>query len=236
MKIIVHPSNERGSANHGWLRAKHSFSFSSWYDPNKVQFGALRVLNDDVIAPNMGFGTHPHDNMEIITIPLSGSISHQDSMGNGSVVHTGEIQVMSAGSGVQHSEYNPDPSAELSLFQIWILPNKRNVEPRYDQLPYDLSEEKNQFVQVVGPNPSDKGTWIHQNAWIHLAEINTKTSLTYQMKQSGNGVYIMIIEGSAEIGSEFLNKRDAIGVWDTDSIEIKTNSSSKLIAIEVPMS
>ena len=183
----------------------------------------------------MGFGTHPHDNMEIITIPLTGELKHKDSLGNGSVIHAGEVQVMSAGTGVQHSEFNSSMTEELNLFQIWIFPNKRNVTPRYDQIRYDLSFMKNQFVQVVSPDPTDDGTWINQNAWISLSETDSDQELTYALKNSSNGVYIVVIEGSAIIGEELLNKRDAIGVWDTAVISIKTKSQTKLMAIEVPM-
>lgn len=236
MKFILHPSNERGYANHGWLKANHSFSFAGWYNPEKIHFGALRVLNDDVVAPNMGFGTHPHDNMEIITIPLSGELKHKDSMGNGSTIYAGEVQVMSAGTGVQHSEFNSSSNQELNLFQIWIFPNKRNVEPRYDQIRYDLKGMKDQFVQVVSPNANDEGTWIHQNAWIHLTETNADRNITYNLKNTSNGVYIMVIEGSVSIAGEKLNKRDAIGVWDTEEIVIQSYSDSKIMVIEVPMS
>lgn len=235
MKFILHPSNERGYANHGWLKANHSFSFAGWYDPEKIHFGALRVLNDDVVAPKMGFSTHPHDNMEIITIPLRGELKHKDSMGNGSVIHAGEVQVMSAGTGVQHSEFNSSMREELNLFQIWIFPNKREVEPRYDQIRYDLSGVKNSFLQVVSPDPNDEGTWIHQDAWIHLAEADANTNLNYPIKREGNGAYIMVIEGSVKIAGQDLNKRDAIGVWETSNIEFHTKEATKLMVIEVPM-
>lgn len=235
MKFILHPSNERGYANHGWLKANHSFNFAGWYDPEKIHFGALRVLNDDIVAPKMGFSTHPHDNMEIITIPLSGELKHKDSMGNGSVIHAGEVQVMSAGTGVHHSEFNSSMREELNLFQIWIFPNKREVEPRYDQIRYDLSAVKNSFLQVVSPDPNDDGTWIHQDAWIHLAETDANTQLNYPIKREGNGAYIMVVEGSATIAGQELNKRDAIGVWETSNIEIHTNETTKLMVIEVPM-
>ncbi len=235
MKFILHPSNERGYANHGWLKANHSFSFAGWYDPEKIHFGALRVLNDDVVAPKMGFSAHPHDNMEIITIPLRGELKHKDSMGNGSVIHAGEVQVMSAGTGVHHSELNSSLREELNLFQIWIFPNKREVEPRYDQIRYDLSGVKNSFLQVVSPDPNDDGTWIHQDAWIHLAESDANTLLNYPIKREGNGAYIMVVEGSATIAGQELNKRDAIGVWETSNIEIQTNEATKLMVIEVPM-
>jgi redox-sensitive bicupin YhaK (pirin superfamily) len=235
MQFILHPANERGYANHGWLKAQHSFSFAGWYDPEKINFGALRVLNDDSVAPKMGFSTHPHENMEIITIPLSGELRHKDSMGNGSVIHAGEVQVMSAGTGVHHSEFNSSQTDELQLFQIWIFPNKKNVEPRYDQIRYDLSATRDRFVQVVSPNPTDDGTWIHQDAWISLAEVDENTDLNYGIKRNGNGAYIMVIEGSARIAGQELNKRDAIGVWNTDTIDIKTNKKTKLIVIDVPL-
>lgn len=235
MKKVIHTANSRGHANHGWLNAHHSFSFAGFYDPEKIHFGALRVLNDDIVAPKMGFSTHPHDNMEIITIPLSGSLRHKDSMGNGSLITTGEVQVMSAGTGIQHSEFNADPTEHLNLFQIWIFPNKKNVEPRYDQISYDLASNQDQFLQVVSPSSSDLGTWIHQDSWIHLAEISEGNLVSYPIKKEGNGVYLMVIEGSVEIDGNKLNAKDAIGLWEFDSVEIKADSKSKLIAIEVPM-
>lgn len=235
MKTIYHSSASRGSANHGWLDAKHSFSFASWYNPDRIHFGALRVLNDDLVAPGGGFGTHPHDNMEIITIPLKGSIKHQDSMGNSSVVKAGEIQVMSAGTGVQHSEFNPSSTEALNLFQIWIFPNKRNVEPRYDQFEMDVTKMKNNFLQLISPDKNDDGTWIHQQAWISMAELDEHTSLNYKLRSQQNGVYFMIIEGSSSIANHALEQRDALGVWDTDSVEIHAKTLSKVLAIEIPM-
>ena len=235
MQFILHPSYERGYAHHGWLKANHSFSFAGWYDPEKIHFGALRVLNDDIVAPKMGFSTHPHDNMEIITIPLKGELRHKDSMGTGSVIHAGEVQVMSAGTGVYHSEFNSSLTEELNLFQIWIFPNKQEVEPRYDQIRYDLGAVRNSFLQVVSPNPDDDGTWIHQDAWIHLAEADEYTDLNYGIKRAGNGAYIMVVEGSVTIAGQELNKRDAIGVWETDDVEIRTKEATKLMVIEVPM-
>ncbi len=235
MKTTFHSADSRGHANHGWLKAKHSFSFASWYNPDRINFGALRVLNDDIVAAKMGFGTHPHDNMEIITIPLSGSLKHKDSMGNTSEVTTGEVQVMSAGTGVEHSEFNPSPNVELNLFQIWIFPNKRGVEPRYDQIRYDLSGVENQFLQVLSPNPTDEGTWIHQDAWIHLASSTEGNTLDYSIKKEGNGIYIMNIDGQFEINGKQLNQRDAIGIEDFDNIKINTLQKGKIMVIEVPM-
>ncbi len=235
MKTLFHSAQSRGEANHGWLNAKHSFSFASWYNPDRTNFGALRVLNDDIVSPGAGFGTHPHDNMEIITIPLSGSIAHKDSMGNSSVINAGEIQVMSAGTGIQHSEFNPNKDEPLSLFQIWIFPNKRNVVPRYDQFEMDVQAMKNNFLQLVSPNIEDEGTWIHQNAWIKIAVIEENTEISYTINSKGNGVYFMLIEGEISINKEFLKQRDALGVWDTETVSIIANKQSKILAIEVPM-
>ncbi len=235
MKTILHTAESRGAANHGWLNAKHSFSFASWYNPDRTNFGALRVLNDDIVSPGAGFGTHPHDNMEIITIPLSGAIAHKDSMGNSSIIKTGEIQVMSAGTGIQHSEFNPSKDEELRLFQIWIFPNKRNVEPRYDQFEMDIQGMKNNFLQLVSPLKDDEGTWIHQNAWIKIAKVDENTEIHYALNSKENGVYFIVIEGAISINNQILKQKDAIGVWDTDTIVLKSNSQSKILAIEIPM-
>ncbi len=231
----MYPSDERGHVNHGWLNAKHSFSFASWHNPAKMHFGVLRVLNDDWVAPGMGFGMHPHDNMEIITIPLSGSLKHKDSMGNSSVVQTGEIQVMSAGTGIQHSEFNPSNQEELKLFQIWIFPNKRNVTPRYDQFVINYALAKNNFLQLVSPNKSDEGTWVHQNAWIHLAQIEEGKKISRKLNHPGNGIYFMVIDGTFQIGEHTLEQKDALGVWETDTIEIIALHTGRILAIEIPM-
>lgn len=235
MEKIIHRSEERGFANHGWLKAKHSFSFASWYDPSKIHFGALRVLNDDEIEGGMGFGQHPHDNMEIITIPLSGKVRHRDTMGNHGDVAAGEIQVMSAGTGIQHSEMNPLPNDPLKLFQIWIFPRERNVQPRYDQMSYADLDMNNKFAQLVSPDKNDDGLWIHQDAWIHIAEIDQLNSMNYQIKKEGNGVYLMVIEGEITTVEENLSKRDAIGVWEIDEIELIAIEKSKVLVLEVPM-
>lgn len=235
MKTIYHSASTRGAANHGWLNAKHSFSFANWYNPERMNFGALRVLNDDIVSKGAGFGKHPHDNMEIITIPLSGSLKHQDSMGNSSVIKAGEIQVMSAGTGIEHSEFNPSHAEDLNLFQIWIFPNKRNVEPRYDQFLMDTTRMHNHFLQLVSPDKTDEGTWIHQNAWIHMAQIDESTTLSYVLHGKNNGVYFMVVEGEFQIGEQKLEKKDAFGVWETESVEIKTIKAGRILAIEVPM-
>ena len=235
MKTVFHSEASRGHANHGWLNAKHSFSFASWQNPERIHFGALRVLNDDIVAPSMGFGKHPHDNMEIITIILKGALKHQDSMGNSSVIEAGEVQVMSAGTGVQHSEVNAKQDEAINLFQIWIFPNKQNVTPRYDQIRYGEESMRNNFLQVVSPNPDDAGTWIHQQAWIHLSQLEEGKSLSYELKQKGNGVYILNVECTIEIANQILQKRDEIGVWETETIKIKANKTGRLLLIDVPM-
>jgi redox-sensitive bicupin YhaK (pirin superfamily) len=235
MKTIVHKANERGHADHGWLNAYHSFSFANWYNPEKIQFGVLRVLNDDTIAAGMGFGTHPHDNMEIITIPLEGDLAHKDSMGNGTTIKSGDIQVMSAGKGIQHSEFNPNPDQQTKLFQIWLFPKFRNVEPRYQQITLDKSLQKNDFAQILSPDPDDAGVWIHQDAWFYLSDFDKDFSKKLSLKKEGNGFYIMTIEGEIEVNGEKLERRDAIGIWATNEIEIKANIDSKFLVMEIPM-
>lgn len=232
---VLHKANTRGNANHGWLNAFHSFSFGSWYNPEKVQFGTLRVLNDDTIAAGMGFGTHPHDNMEIITIPLEGDLAHKDSMGNAATIKTGDVQVMSAGTGIQHSEFNPNPDLQTKLFQIWLFPKTRDVEPRYQQITLDKSLEKNDFAQILSPNENDEGVWIHQDAWFYLSDFDKDFSKKLNIKKDGNGFYIMNIEGEIEVNGEKLEQRDALGVWETSEIEIKANTASKFLVMEIPM-
>ena len=233
--MIVHKANERGHANHGWLNAYHSFSFGSWYNPEKIQFGMLRVLNDDTIAAGMGFGTHPHDNMEIITIPLEGDLAHKDSMGNGTTIKSGDIQVMSAGTGIQHSEFNPNHNHHTKLFQIWLFPKYRNVAPRYQQITLDKSLEKNDFAQILSPNPDDAGVWIHQDAWFYLSDFDNGFSKKLALKKGGNGFYVINIEGEIEVNGEKIEKRDAIGIWETNEIVIKANSNAKFLVMEIPM-
>ena len=235
MKKIFHSALSRGEANHGWLKAKHSFSFANYYNSERVQFGALRVLNDDIIAPGMGFGTHPHDNMEIITIPLEGALEHKDSMNNIGVIEANEIQVMSAGSGVYHSEYNKNKDQSLNLLQIWVFPNKNNVTPRYDQKNIKDFKKVNSFYPIVTPNKNGPGMWIHQDAWFHLGEFDKKTRINYNINKKGNGVYVFSIEGSVQIDGESLEKRDALGVWDTESFDLFTNQNSRILLIEVPL-
>jgi redox-sensitive bicupin YhaK (pirin superfamily) len=232
---VLHKASSRGHADHGWLNAYHSFSFASWYNPERIQFGMLRVLNDDTVAAGMGFGTHPHDNMEIITIPLEGDLAHKDSMGNSSTIKTGDVQVMSAGTGIQHSEFNPNADLRTKLFQIWLFPKHRNVEPRYQQITLDTAKQKNNFAQILSPNAADEGVWIHQDAWFYLSDFDANFSGKLALKKEGNGFYIMNIEGEIEVNGEKLEKRDAIGIWETNEIAIKANSDSRFLIMEIPM-
>jgi redox-sensitive bicupin YhaK (pirin superfamily) len=233
--FILHKASSRGHANHGWLNAYHSFSFASWYNPERIQFGMLRVLNDDTVAAGMGFGTHPHDNMEIITIPLEGDLAHKDSMGNAATIKTGDVQVMSAGTGIQHSEFNPNADQHTKLFQIWLFPKYRNVEPRYQQITLDSTKQKNEFAQILSPNEEDEGVWIHQDAWFYLSDFDKNFAKKLALKKEGNGFYIMNIEGEIEVNGEKLEKRDAIGIWETNELEIKANSDSRFLIMEIPM-
>ncbi len=235
MKTLLHKAESRGHANHGWLDSHHTFSFANYYNPERMHFGVLRVLNDDRVAPGKGFGTHPHDNMEIISIPLEGDLEHKDSMGNTAVIKEGDVQIMSAGTGVFHSEYNKNNNREVKFLQIWVLPNSKNIEPRYDQISIRDIEKDNAFYQVLSPNKDDQGVWINQNAWFHLGKFETGKSETYKLKSEGNGVYAFILDGEVEIGNQKLGKRDGFGIWDTDEIEVKSISNSRILLMEVPM-
>ncbi len=235
MKTVLHKANSRGHANHGWLNSHHTFSFANYYNPERVHFGALRVLNDDVVAAGRGFGQHPHDNMEIISIPLQGDLEHKDSMGNTTVIKQGDIQVMSAGTGVFHSEYNKNADQEVKFLQIWVFPNEKNVSPRYDQITLEAADSHNQFQQVISPNPEDAGMWIHQNAWFHLGNLETGKEATYGVKDKSNGVYAFVIEGTVNINGQDLEQRDGLGIWDTDTLTVKASSAAKVLLMEVPM-
>ena len=238
MKIIVYKAKDRGFANHGWLQANHSFSFANYFDKNKMQFGALRVLNDDVIAPNMGFGTHPHDNMEIITIPLKGVLKHRDSMHNQwQQILPGEVQVMSAGTGVQHSEINGNSNQYLSLFQIWITPNKKNVVPRYDQKNFNVDDRKNKLQTLVTSIEDThlSSLKIHQNAIISRIDLDEGNSFKYQLKNKNQGVYVMVVYGEIIINNDLLQSRDAVGILETEKFKIIAKENSELLLIEVPM-
>lgn len=235
MKKVLHKADTRGHANHGWLNAYHSFSFAGYHEPSRVHFGALRVLNDDTVSGGMGFGTHPHDNMEIITIPLSGQLEHKDSMGNTGIISKGEVQVMSAGTGIQHSEKNKNSKEDLKLLQIWVFPDTKNVEPRYDQKAFDLAASKNQLINVVSPIGEKEGLNIHQHAWFHLGKLDKGTRIQYELKDKHNGVYAFVIDGDVTINGEKLNRRDGLGVSETDTLEIMADSEAELLLMEVPM-
>ncbi|MBC9795681.1 pirin family protein [Sinomicrobium weinanense] len=235
MKTTLHRADTRGHADHGWLNAHHSFSFANYYNPERMNFGALRVLNDDIVSGGMGFGMHPHDNMEIITIPLRGDLEHKDSMGNTGRIKNGEIQVMSAGTGIFHSEYNPNKDQETNLLQIWLFPNERNVEPRYDQISIEDYRKKNELYQVVSPDVNGQGTWIHQDAWFNLGDFDKGTAREYHLKKEGNGVYLFVMEGSVSVNGQTLDKRDAYGVWDTDKISITAENDARFLLMDVPM-
>jgi redox-sensitive bicupin YhaK (pirin superfamily) len=232
---VLHKADTRGHADHGWLNAYHSFSFASWYNPDRVQFGTLRVLNDDTVAAGMGFGTHPHDNMEIITIPLEGDLAHKDSMGNTEVIKNGDVQVMSAGTGIQHSEFNPNADQRTKLLQIWVFPKVRNVEPRYQQITLNPEDRNNKLQQILSPNAEDAGVWIHQDAWFHLAKFDKDTATTYELKKEGNGVYAFILSGTVTINGQELETRDGFGIWDTATLDIKANTDAEFLLMEIPM-
>ncbi len=232
---VLHKADTRGHADHGWLNAYHSFSFGSWYNPDRVQFGTLRVLNDDTIAAGKGFGTHGHDNMEIITIPLEGDLAHKDNMGNAETIKTGDVQVMSAGSGIQHSEFNPNADQRAKLFQIWLFPKVKNVEPRYQQITLDTTEQKNNFAQILSPNPEDAGVWIHQDAWFYLADFEAGFSKQYDLKKEGNGLYAFVISGNITIDGQELETRDGLGITDFQALEIKASTDAKFLLMEIPM-
>ncbi len=234
MNSIVYKSESRGNANHGWLVANHSFSFGSFYDPSKIHFGALRVLNDDIVAPGKGFGTHPHDNMEIVTIPLSGTLRHKDSMGNQGDINYGDVQVMSAGSGIEHSEFNPNPEKEVKLLQIWVFSNKKDVTPRYDQQSFDLDNKHNEWTNLVVPF-GEQGMYIYQDAWFSFGQFETGATTQYHIRKPGNGVYIFVIDGEVTIDGKVLSSRDAIGIEEAEEIKMSFGRHSRILAIDVPM-
>jgi len=235
MKTILYPADSRGYADHGWLKTNHTFSFANYYNPERIHFGALRVLNDDWIAAGEGFGKHPHDNMEIITIPFTGAVLHQDSMGNKGVIIPGEIQVMSAGTGIFHSEHNNSKDEALTLFQIWVFPDKKNVTPRYDQITISDLSKKDELYQILSPDPDDQGVWIHQKAWFHLGDLSKDTELDYTLKEAASGVFIQVIEGEVFVGENRLTTRDAVGITETDTIHIKAETNARILVMEVPM-
>jgi|SRR3569833_215602 len=235
MKKVLHPANERGHNDIGWLKANFSFSFGPYYNPEKVHFGALRVLNDDIIAGGTGFGMHPHDNMEIITIPISGALEHQDSTGGRGVIAAGEVQVMSAGTGLMHSEYNHSKTEAANTLQIWLFPKQMNIEPRYDQKSFLADLKPNQFTTLVSPEKDGDALWINQDAIFSMGDFDADQMFTYDIKIPGNGAYIFLISGETVLDGDVLNKRDAIGVYDTSSFTVATKSPSRILIMEIPM-
>ncbi|GHT56021.1 hypothetical protein FACS189446_7940 [Bacteroidia bacterium] len=236
MKNVLYKAATRGHAYHGWLDTYHTFSFADYYDPKRIHFGALRVLNDDIVLGGEGFGTHHHDNMEIISIPLKGSLRHGDSMGNGGVIREGDIQVMSAGTGVFHSEYNADNESPVNFFQIWVFPNKKDVEPRYEQKTMDFLQHKNVLTEIVTPHPSAHALWIYQDAWFNIGIFDKDAETDYRLKAKDHGVFAMVIQGDFEISGIVLEKRDGLGLWDTESITLKALSEQAcILLIEIPM-
>jgi redox-sensitive bicupin YhaK (pirin superfamily) len=234
MKSVLHKAETRGHADYGWLDTYHTFSFARYFDPGRVNFGALRVLNDDSVIGGNGFDTHPHQNMEVVSIPLAGALEHKDSMGNVAVIKSGEIQVMSAGTGIEHSEYNKNADEEVKFLQIWIIPNKQNVTPRYDQMSLKNIQKENELFQILSPNRNDEGVWIYQDAWFHLGQLTNGWQGKYKLKGSNQGVYSFIIEGKVTIEGQQLQRRDGFGVLETNEIDITVDEDAILLLMEVP--
>lgn len=236
MKTVLFKEETRGHANHGWLDSKHTFSFARYFNPSRMGFGLLRVVNDDRVIGGEGFGTHPHDNMEIVSIPLAGDLAHKDSMGHEEIIHHGEIQVMSAGTGITHSEYNANHDRDVEFFQIWIFPREQGVKPRYDQKAFDFEKKINDLTLVVSPDGADESLWVNQDVWFSIGDFNKENSKTYQVNKKENGVFAMVIEGEFEIAGTKLSRRDAIGIYDTDSFDFKALSdNARILLIDVPM-
>ena len=235
MRTIYHAADSRGDANHGWLKSKHTFSFANYHNPELMGFGALRVINDDFVIAGQGFGKHSHRDMEIISIPLSGKLGHGDNIGNNGIIETGEIQVMSAGTGITHSEMNADDHEAVSFLQIWVIPNKMNAEPRYQQIRMDELMKPNAFNQILSPNSDDAGVWIHQDAWFSMGDFDKGVTETYQLKNPNNGVYIFVISGKVVINGNTLDTRDGLGVWDTKNFTMDVLDGAKVLLMEVPI-
>lgn len=235
MKKTLHRAGSRGHANHGWLDSHHTFSFATYRNMDRMNFGILRVLNDDKVVGGRGFGTHPHDNMEIISIPLSGDLEHKDSMGTHGIIKEGDIQVMSAGTGVYHSEFNKNADIPVEFLQIWLLPNKKDVTPRYDQLSIKELEKQNEFYQILSPNADDEGVWIHQDAYFSMGKFEGNTKATYQLKNKENGLYVFVLYGDLLAGDQDLISRDGLGIEEVDEVSFQFKTSSHVLLMEVPM-
>ena len=234
MKTTLHKANTRGHANHGWLNSFHTFSFSSYSNAERIHFGALRVLNDDTVAAGMGFGKHPHDNMEIVSIPLDGDLEHNDTTGRHEIIKQGDVQIMSAGSGIAHSEKNANHNKEVKFLQIWVMPKEKNIAPRYEQKTFNTIDRQNKFLTVVAPD-NEAAVWINQDAWFHLGNLKKGFTTDYAIKQKGNGVYAFVLEGDVTINGQILNKRDGYGIWETETILIRADRDSELLLMDVPM-
>jgi redox-sensitive bicupin YhaK (pirin superfamily) len=235
MKTILHKAGTRGFFNHGWLKTHHTFSFADYYDPKRTHFGLLRVLNDDTIDAGMGFGTHPHDNMEIVTIPLEGTLEHKDSTGHKEILKTGEVQIMSAGSGLTHSEYNHSKDEPVTLLQIWVFPKERDITPRYNQTLFNAEDRKNKFLTLVSPEKNGNTLWINQDAYFSRAKLDAGKSLEYKINKKSNGAYVFLIDGKAKVADQELETRDGLGVEDTDSFNVSAEKDSEILVIEIPM-
>ena len=235
MEKIVHRADSRGMADHGWLRSYHTFSFAGYHHPERMHFGKLRVLNDDTVDPGQGFGTHAHDNMEIISIPLQGALLHKDSMGNTHEIRAGEVQVMSAGTGIAHSEFNRSDTEPVNFLQIWILPKQRNIEPHYEQKIFDGAERKGRFQTLISPDRQDGSLRINQEAYFSMTGLSAGSKVVYSVKKSGNGVYLFLLDGRVEVGGELLGKRDAMGLSNVSAIEMAALDKSQILCIEVPL-
>lgn len=235
MQTIYHSADSRGDANHGWLKSRHTFSFANYHNPERMGFGALRVINDDFVIGGQGFGKHSHRDMEIVSIPLAGKLGHGDNLGNNGVIETGEIQVMSAGTGITHSEMNGSADEPMKFLQIWIIPNKLNVAPRYQQVSMDDIMQQNQFKQVLSPNADDTGVWIYQNAWFSIGNFDKGVTQNYQLKDPNNGVYIFVISGKVVISDNTLDTRDGLGVWDTSNFTVDVEQDARVLVMEVPI-
>lgn len=235
MKVEIYKSNERGYADHGWLKAKYSFSFAGYYDTDRIHFGTLRVLNNDIIEPGEGFGTHPHDNMEIVTIPLSGGVAHKDSHGHEEIIRPNDVQVMSAGTGIYHSEYNASQTEQAELLQIWVFPDRKGHEPRYDQTTFDTTLRKNQLHTFVSPNKNGENLWLNQDAYFSWTELSAGGKIEYYINTKGNGVFVFVIEGSVKFDNYELNKRDAAEITGAESFSATAEKDSYILFIEIPM-
>lgn len=235
MNSVLHKASTRGHANHGWLDSHHTFSFAGYHDPKRVNFGALRVLNDDIVKGGAGFGQHPHNNMEIISIPLTGSLEHGDNTGGRGIIKSGEVQIMSAGSGLAHSERNASKTEDVNFLQIWVFPKERNITPRYDQKFFDSAQRKNKFQTVVSPDKGDDSLWINQDAWFSLGSFSKQAIVEYSLKKKGNGVYAFVIQGDVTIDGITLNRRDGVGIWESEKISMVAASDAEVLLMEVPM-